>query len=764
MKDSPEVESIIYSAAEAAKQRNHEYVTIEHLLWALVSHAPFKKCLKSFNVEVDMMLADIEKYLNAQLAITVTDPNKIATLQPKKTASLERVIQRTVTQVLFTGRKQISTIDLYASIAQEPQSHAHYFLLKYGIGNVRSKTEFVAHYVKTYSGGDFSVGNESQADDILDQYTTNLTKLSRDGKLEPVIGRTKEVEDIINVFGKRFKANVLMVGDPGVGKTAIAEGIANAIVAEEVPDFLKKHEVYSLEVGALLAGSRYRGDFEEKVKAVFEALKIKKNAILFIDEAHTMKGAGGSTSGAVDFSNMIKPAITRGDFKVIASTTWEEYYESFEKDKALMRRFNKITIDEPSKESTIRILQGIASRFNDFHDVEIEMDAIDAAVEASTRYMHDRKNPDKSIDILDATCAKQRVAGNKGAKITKKLIFDQIQKFTGVPADKLSGDNRDRIKNLDMNVKGYLHGQDTAVDKILDQVYVSFAGINNEKRPMGSFLFSGPTGVGKTETAKLLSKALDMPLLKYDMSEYGEKHTVSSLIGSPPGYVGYSDSSTQGGRLISDLSKNPYAILLFDEIEKAHPDVFNIFLQMFDEGRITGSNGKEVSCKNCILIMTTNLGNADNERRKVGFGDNETTGEDDKAIRDFLKPEFRNRIDMIVKFDKLDKLAIKKVVLKFVDELKAPLLDKHKITLHLDEEVIEFLSREGYDPKMGARPMSRAIDKLIRVPLAKKILFEGIADASVVVSLNKGEIEFNVTGKVTTRVGDDGIIQVEGRE
>jgi ATP-dependent Clp protease ATP-binding subunit ClpA len=576
-----------------------------------------------------------------------------------------------------------------------------------------------------------------------------------------LIGRHKEIDDIVNVLAKRFKSNVLMVGDPGVGKTAIVEGIARAIVNDEVPEFLKGHELYSLEIGSLLAGSRYRGDFEEKVKQVMEALNTKKKAILFIDEAHMMQSAGSSSNGSVDFANMIKPAITKGTLKIIASTTWEDYYESFEKDRALMRRFYRVSIDEPTTDTTIRILRGLSERLNDFHDVKITDEAIESAVEMAGRYIHDRKNPDKSIDLLDAACAKQRVLENKGADITKQLIFDQVEKFTGVPADKLSGDNFDRITNLETNVKAKLYGQDEAVDEVLDRVYVSFAGINNETKPIASFLFLGPTGTGKTELAKLLSKNLDMPLLKYDMSEYSEKHTVSSLIGPPPGYVGFGDSQVQGGRLISDLSKNPHSIMLFDEVEKAHPDIFNIFLQILDEGRVTGSNGKEVSCKNTIIIMTSNLGSADGERLAIGFGDMAKTGEDDKAFKDFFKPEFRNRLDKLCKFKKLDLLSIKKIVIKFTDDLKKNLLDKHNITLNLSEPAVEYLAEQGYDSKMGARPLARKIDELIRVPLSKKILFEKIKNANIMVNLVDNNIEFAITNKISAKVGDDGIIQVE---
>jgi ATP-dependent Clp protease ATP-binding subunit ClpA len=457
---------------------------------------------------------------------------------------------------------------------------------------------------------------------------------------------------------------------------------------------------------------------------------------------------------------MIKPAITKGTLKVIASTTWEEFYESFEKDRALMRRFYKVSVDEPSRDSTVRILSGLATRLNDFHEVNITPEAIESAVDLADRYIHDRKNPDKSIDLIDAACAKQRVLMNKDALITKELIFEQVEKFTGVPADKLSGDNMERIQNLDTNVKDKLYGQDETVDKVLERVYVSFAGIGNEKKPIASFLFLGPTGTGKTELAKLLSKNLDMPLLKYDMSEYSEKHSVSSLIGPPPGYVGFSDSQVQGGRLISDLSKNPHSILLFDEVEKAHPDIFNIFLQMLDEGTVTGSNGKQVSMKNTVIILTSNLGSADNENNNIGFGNLDKTGEEDKALKNFFKPEFRNRLDLICKFNKLDTLSIKKIVVKFIDEVKKPLLEKHNITLNLSEAVVNYLAEIGYDSKMGARPLARKIDEVIRVPLSKKILFERISNANVMANMEDGEISFAVSAKQAAHVGDDGIIQV----
>jgi ATP-dependent Clp protease ATP-binding subunit ClpA len=480
-----------------------------------------------------------------------------------------------------------------------------------------------------------------------------------------------------------------------------------------------------------------------------------------VDEAHTMKGAGAGSSGSsLDFANMLKPAITKGSLKVVASTTWEEYYESFEKDRALMRRFYRLSIDEPDTATTEKILIGLSPRLETFHNVLIDTEAMTAAVELGNRYIHDRKNPDKCIDLLDAACARERVKDQGTLTITRELIQAQVARVTGVPVDRLQNERSAKIVDLESNIKQHLYGQDAAVDAVLDRVYINFSGIGNDHKPMASFLFLGPTGTGKTELAKLLSKNLDMKLLKYDMSEYGEKHSVSSLIGPPPGYVGFGDSQVSGGRLINDLSKNPHSILLFDEVEKAHPDIFNVFLQMLDEGRITGSNGKEVNCKNCVIILTSNLGSSDSERNNIGFGSQEKTGEDDKALKEFFKPEFRNRLDLVCKFNKLDMLSIKKIVIKFTEQLKESLLDKHDITLNLSEPVIEYLAEQGYDTKMGARPLARKIDELIRVPLSKKILFERIKNSVITAVMNEDNIEYNVVQKSTARVGEDGIIEI----
>ena len=734
MQNNPEIEQLIEQSVRIARERQHEYVLTEHLLMALLQHAPFRTCLIKFGVEINHFDRDLSKYLDSLTKLVKDNPD----LQPRKTNALERVFNRALTQVLFTGRRTVTTADLYLAIMGESNSHAHYFLLKYGV----TKKEFVKFWETNYNHTSAGGITDQQADEILTEYCTNLTKLAAEDRLEPVIGRETEIEEMVTVLARRFKANVLMVGDPGVGKTAIVDGLAQRIVKNEVPEFLKGHEVWSLEIGSLLAGSKYRGEFEEKLKDVIKALESKKNCVLFIDEAHTMKGAGASGNSSLDFANMIKPAITKGSLKVVANTTWEEYYESFEKDRALMRRFHRLSIDEPTSETTEKILIGLSPRLEKFHNVMIDTDAILSAVELSGRFISDKKNPDKSIDLLDAACARERVKDAGTLTVTAELIRRQVSRVTGVPMDRLESNNSTKITELEATIKQKLYGQDSVVDQVLERVYISFAGIGNEKKPMASFLFMGPTGTGKTELAKLLSQQLDMKLLKYDMSEYQERHTVSSLIGAPPGYVGFEDGNLGGGKLISDISKNPFSILLFDEIEKAHPDVTNILLQLLDEARITSSNGKTVDCKNTIVIMTSNLGARDNENNNIGFGqDLERVGSEDKALKDFFKPELRNRIDLVCKFNKLDSLSIKKVVVKFVDELKQSLVSKN-IKLLISESAVEYLAEKGYDSKMGARPLGRKIDELIRVPLSKKILFDQLKDCTVSVDLEDDVLTF----------------------
>jgi ATP-dependent Clp protease ATP-binding subunit ClpA len=733
MQNNPEIEQIIEAAMQVARKKQHRYVMTEHLLMALINYAPFNTVLTKFGTDVVSLTNELDAYLDSQTGLVVGNDD----YQPKKTNALERLFNRALTQVLFTGRRAVTTVDLYLSIMSENNSHAHYFLLKYGV----NKQDFVRFWEKNYNHNDVKL-NDQQANEILTEHCTNLTEMARTDRLEPVIGREGDLDEMITVLARRFKANVLLVGDPGVGKTALAEGLAQRIIQNTVPEFLRGHEVWSLEIGSLLAGSKYRGEFEEKLKEVIKALETKKNCVLFIDEAHTMRGAGSSGNSSLDFANMIKPAITKGVLKVVASTTWEEYYESFEKDRALMRRFHRLGIDEPTAEVTEQILIGLSPRLEKFHNVLIDTDAMTAAVELSGRYIHDKKNPDKSIDLIDAACARERVKDAGLITVTRDMILRQISRVTGVSMDRLSDERSGRIRELESNIKQRLYGQDSAVNSVLERVYVSYAGIGNARRPMASFLFLGPTGTGKTELAKLLAENLDMTMLRYDMSEYQERHTVSSLIGAPPGYVGFEDGNLGGGKLISDISKNPYAVLLFDEIEKAHPDVINIFLQLLDEGRITSANGKTVDCRNAIIIMTSNLGARDNENNNIGFGQTlEKSGEEDRAMKDFFRPELRNRIDLVCRFNKLDTLAIKKVVIKFIDELKVSLAERG-VRITLSEAAVDLLAREGYDPKMGARPLGRKIDELVRVPLSKKILFEELRDCSIDIDAVDGALTF----------------------
>ena len=748
--NNPEIEHIVEQAVKIAREKKHEYVLTEHLLLALIRHPTFRRTLDKYGVEITKMDQEVDVYLNGLMHLVKDHED----LQPRKTQTLERLFNRANVQAMFTGRRQLSVVDIYLSIMAETNSHAHYFLLKYGV----KKTDFAEFCQKNYSQNDVRM-TDVQANDILTEYCTNLTEQAKNDQLEPLIGRQTELHEMITVMARRFKANVLMVGDPGVGKTCIVDGLAQEIIAGRVPKFIQDHEVWGLEIGSLLAGSKYRGEFEEKFKAVIAALETKKKCILFIDEAHTMKGAGSGSNSSLDFANMLKPAITKGNLKVIASTTWEEYYESFEKDRALMRRFYRLSIDEPDTDTTEKILIGLSLRLEKFHNVEIDTEAIMAAVELANRYIHDRKNPDKAIDLLDASCARERVKDAGTVTVTKEMIQAQVSRVAGVPVDRLQNERSAKIVDLDSNIKQNLYGQDSAVDAVLERVYINFAGIGNAKRPISSFLFLGPTGTGKTELAKLLSEHLEMKLLRYDMSEYQEKHTVSSLIGAPPGYVGFEDGNVGGGKLISDISKNPYAIILFDEIEKAHSDVTNILLQMLDEGHITSANGKRVDVKNCIIIMTSNLGAQANDTNNIGFGSLEKSGEEERAMKDFFRPELRNRIDRICKFNKLDTLAIKKIVVKFVDELKASMTHKN-IRLLLTEPVIDHLADKGYDNKMGARPLSRKIDELIRVPLSKRMLFDRLENCTITAVMRDDAVEFDIELDQVSTVNADGIIIV----
>ena len=753
---NPEIEKIVNTATESARSLRHEYVTLEHLFRAIVLYKPFYELLHQFGVDVAGLVDDLDQYLTNQSFLV----NETESLIPKKTHSLERVFNRAFTQVLFSGRSHIQVIDLFLSVAQEGNSHANYFILKYGI----DRSDLVDFYNDNWKGFNTKdLANGSKAKEILDEFCIDLNARAKDGKIDPVIGREFEIDEITEVLAKRNKSNVLMVGDPGVGKTAIAEGLALKIVNGDVPDYLQDHIVYNLDIGTLLAGSKYRGEFEEKITSVLKALSTQGNCILFIDEAHQMRGAGSGSQSNVDFANMIKPALSKGKIKVIASTTWEEFTQSFEKDRALMRRFHRMTVEEPTPEVAKDILRGLKSHFEKFHGGAISESAIDSAVDLSVRYQTDKKLPDKAIDLIDTACARIKI-NQVDWTITKSHIIDILSKFTKIPAEQMGDETQRGLENFELNIKNRLYGQDSVVDTVLERIYVSKAGLKAINKPIGSFLFLGPTGTGKTELAKLLAENLGMKLLRYDMSEYQEKHSASKLIGAPPGYVGYDDSNLGGGMLISDIEKNPNAVILFDEIEKAHPDVTNVLLSLMDEGVITSSNGKKADCRNTIVIMTSNLGAADNEKNAIGMGrDLQKVGEDDRAVKDYFRPEFRNRLDSICKFSKLDNLSMKKIVAKFINEINE-LMSEKSLRIRLSESAVDHFAEIGYDAKMGARPLGRKINELIKVPVSKKILFENVAPGSIIiVDYIDQEIRFDIKfeNHAQPTVDDNGYIVLD---
>jgi len=729
LKSNPDIELIISNACDLAKDYKHEYVTLEHLLIALIEFQKFNKLLTDYGVEVDELLRDLYDYIGKQDHLI---KENIENVTPMRTHSLERVFNRAFTQVLFSGRDFMEPIDLFLSISQEPNSHAAYFLLKWGVNRKQLIEFFTAQNTDRFGLPKKETTKKDYADRILEEYCTNLNQQVLDGKIDPVIGRAAELEEIAQVLARRNKSNVLMIGDPGVGKTAIAEGLAYKIIHSEVPEYLKPYTVYNLEIGSLLAGSKYRGEFEEKLKDVLSALSSKGKTILFIDEAHQMQGAGSGGSSSVDFANMLKPALAKGNIKVIASTTFEEYTQSFEKDRALMRRFYKLNIDEPSPKVAKDILYGLRQHFETFHNGTINDDAIEAAVDLSVRYQTDKRLPDKALDLVDMSCARLKIK-DPDFVVTKLDIVDTISKATKIPKENLLSEKAtENLITLEATIKDKLYGQDSAVDQVLEKIYVAKAGMKALNKPVGNFLFLGPTGTGKTELCKLLSDALAMKLLRFDMSEYQEKHAMAKLIGAPPGYVGYEDGNLGGGLLISEIERNPHAIILLDEVEKAHPDISNLLLQIMDEGYITGSNGKKADARHCILILTSNLGAADGEQNAIGFGRSlQKEGTDDEAAKKFFKPEFRNRLDAVIKFNKLDKISMKKIVVKFLNELNELLVERN-ITVRSTEALVDHLTEVGFDPAMGARPLARKINELIKVPLSKKILFEHVESGSIV--------------------------------
>ena len=719
---SKELQLVFDKSIKDAQKLQHEYITLEHLLYAMLCEENFTNIIKMYGADVDYIKANLEHHLKTQCDEIKTEEAKF---KPKKTATVERTLNRAFTQVLFAGRSHIELTDVLIGILTEKKSICVYYLEKGGIEKVKF-AEFINNELEEEQIEEEEMSAEARR--ALKAFTTNLNDQVKRGKVDPIIGRAEELESLALALGRRSKNNVLMVGDPGVGKTAIAEGLAYNIENGNVPSFLKEYKVYNLDIGAMLAGSKYRGDFEERFKLVLQALQKQGKTIMFVDEAHMMSGAGaGGSNSSNDLANMLKPALTKGDLKVVASTTWEEYRKYFEKDRALMRRFQRVVVGEPSKETTKEILAGIKKYYEDYHNTVITQEAIDAAVKLSVKYQSDKKLPDKAIDLIDVACARFKVNDDDSVEkiVTEESIQFELAKMLNLPTEQVAERETSNLANLEANIKKVVYGQDTAIEQIVDKILVSQAGLKADDKPVGAFVFMGPTGTGKTETAKALANQLGVKLVRIDMSEYMEKHSVAKLIGSPPGYVGHEDNA---GILITKLQESPNCVLLLDEIEKAHPDVSQILLQVMDNGKITGSNGKEADARNCVLILTTNLGAADSEKNSIGFGgDFQDNSYEDKALKKFFSPEFRNRLDGVITFAKLGKEIMLKIVGKFLVELKDMVKDKG-INITITDEALDYLVDKGFDPKMGARPLQRVIDKEIKMPLARELLFGKLKD------------------------------------
>ena len=736
LEPNKDLETIFERAVNLALKRQHEFLTLEHFLYSLVVDKKFCEVLDSYGADTTGLKKNLENFIDNELLEIV---NAEHTDKPKKTHTIDRVLNRAFTQVLFSGRNLIEPIDCFISIFSEKKSHAIYFMKLAKIEKDKF-IDFIQRETNTVEESEITEVNNRQLEKLIVQFCSNLSARAKSKKIDPVIGREKEIEELTLVLARRQKANVMLIGDPGVGKTAIAEGLARRIDEGSVPKFIKDHTVYSLDISAMLAGSKYRGDFEERLKMVLTALEKKKNCILFIDEAHMMSGAGAVSGGSNDMSNMLKPALAKGTIKVIASSTWEEFRKHFEKDRALMRRFQRVVINEPDEATAIKIINGIKKYYEKHHGVKITKQAVVDSVKYSIKYMSDKKLPDKAIDLIDCASARFKLKDEENGIVDHDEIVFEVAKITGLPLDQIAAKENKNLKDLEKNMRAKVFGQEKAIEVLLDKIYIAQAGLKGLTKPIGSFLFVGPTGVGKTEAAKQLASNLNVELVRFDMSEYQEKHSVAKFIGAPPGYVGFEDNA---GLLITKLQEHPNAVLLLDEVEKAHPDVLTVLLQIMDNGFVTGSNGKKADARNAILIMTSNLGAADAERNSVGFGSLERDSDPKDAVNRFFSPEFRNRLDGVIRFGKLDQQTMIKVVKKFIDELNSLIKDKN-VHVRPNTDAVEFLIKKGFDSKMGARPLQRTIDEFIKKPLSKEILFGKLTNGGVVeIGVNENKLVLN---------------------
>lgn len=749
---SRNLEETLHRAVAYANQRKHEYATLEHLLLALTDDDDGSQVLNACDVDLPSLRTNLINYLDIELKSLIVEDGDDA----KPTAGFQRVIQRAVIHVQSSGQEEVSGANVLVAIFSERESHAAYFLQQQDMTRYDA-VNFIAHGIAKRAGASEAraVKSAGETEDqrggangkqggesALETYCVNLNEKARDGKVDPLIGRVNEVDRAIQILCRRTKNNPLLVGEPGVGKTAIAEGLARKIVDGQVPEVLSGATIFSLDMGTLLAGTRYRGDFEERVKQVVKELEAHPNAVLFIDEIHTVIGAGATSGGAMDASNLLKPALASGTLRCMGSTTYKEYRQHFEKDRALVRRFQKIDVNEPSIADTLKIIKGIKPYYEDFHKLKYTNEALKAAVDLSARYITDRKLPDKAIDIIDEAGASQMLLPeNKRKKqIGIKEIEAVVAHIARIPPKSVSKSDSEALRQLEDDLRRVVFGQDPAIDQLASAMKMARAGLRDPNKPIGSYLFAGPTGVGKTEAAKQLASTLGVELLRFDMSEYMERHTVSRLIGAPPGYIGHD----QGGLLTDQVDQHPHSVVLLDEIEKAHPDIYNVLLQVMDHGVLTDAVGKKVDFRNVVLIMTTNAGAADSQRQSIGFGRGRAKDEEDEAIKRLFSPEFRNRLDAVVSFSGLSPEIIRQVVHKFVMQLEAQLADRH-VTISVDDAAADWLAKNGFDELYGARPLGRVIQEHIKKPLADEILFgKLVRGGHVTVVLKDGKIAFDI--------------------